>query len=140
MLKQRIVDGNIEIFDTIRKKWILLTEEERVRQLFIQFMIQEKKIPVSFISVERKICVNNIAQRYDIVVHNRQGEIMSVVECKAPEVAISQKVVEQVGRYNKTLRAPVIGVTNGEQHLFFAIDFDTEKITFLNDFPDFQIQ
>ncbi|HXK73575.1 MAG TPA: type I restriction enzyme HsdR N-terminal domain-containing protein, partial [Bacteroidales bacterium] len=115
MLKQRIVDGKIEIFDTIRKKWILLTEEERVRQLFIQFMIQEKKIPVSFISVERKICVNNIAQRYDIVVHNRQGEVMLVVECKAPEVAISQKVVEQVGRYNKTLRAPVIGVTNGEQ-------------------------
>lgn len=136
MLKQRIINGKTEIFDTIRKKWILLTEEERVRQFFIQFIIQEKKIPISFISVERKILVNNVARRYDIVVHNRQGEIMLVVECKAPEVAISQEVVEQVGRYNKTLRAPVIGVTNGHQHRFFAINFETEEITFLHDFPN----
>ncbi len=135
MLKQRQFEGRTEIFDPIRRKWVLLTEEEKVRQFFIHFIIDEKKIPASHISVEKQISVNQLTKRYDIVVHDRQGKAALVVECKAPSVALTQEVLAQVGRYNQTLQAPVIGVTNGKEHLFFSIDFSTSQITLLPDFP-----
>lgn len=135
MLKQRHVEGQTEIFDPIRKKWVSFTEEEKVRQLFILFMIQEKKIPATHISIEKKIIVNGLEKRYDIVVYNRKGQVALVVECKAPSVPITQAVLEQVGNYNKELLAPTIGVTNGKVHYFFAINFETSHIQLLNDFP-----
>ncbi|MEG1556330.1 MAG: type I restriction enzyme HsdR N-terminal domain-containing protein, partial [Bacteroidales bacterium] len=131
MLKQRTVKGRLEIYDPIRKKWLLFTEEERVRQIFILYMIGEKKIPESHISVEKEIQVNGLAKRYDIVIFDDQGNPWMVIECKAPQIEITQEVLEQVGRYNKTLRAPIIGVTNGKVHKFFEIDFETEVITAL---------
>jgi len=135
MLKQRNIEGRTEIFDPIRKKWVSFTEEEKVRQLFILFMIQEKKIPATHISIEKKIIVNGLEKRYDIVVYNRKGQVALVVECKAPSVPITQAVLEQVGNYNKELLAPTIGVTNGKVHYFFAINFETSHIQLLNDFP-----
>lgn len=127
--KQRESNGKREVFDPIRRKWLLLTPEERVRQLFILFLLNVKGVPASHISVEKAITVNGLTQRYDLVVYNLQKKPEIVIECKAPEVEISQKVIEQVGRYNKTLRAPILGVTNGTTHYFFTIDFETEKIT-----------
>ncbi len=135
MLKQRNRDGKSEIFDPIRKKWVALTEEEKVRQIFILFMIQEKKIAPSHISIEKKIIVNGLEKRYDIIVYTRNGKVALVVECKAPNVAITQKVLEQVAQYNKELAAPVVGVTNGKEHYFFAIDFTSGQIALLPDFP-----
>lgn len=127
--KQRESNGKREVFDPIRRKWLLLTPEERVRQLFILFLLNVKGVPASHISVEKAITVNGLTQRYDLVVYNLQKKPEIVIECKAPEVEISQKVIEQVGRYNKTLRAPILGVTNGTTHYFFTIDFETEIIT-----------
>lgn len=126
--RQREKEGKTEVFDPVRKKWLLLTPEERVRQQFILFLLNVKKVPITHISVEKAITVNGLKKRYDLVVFDLEGKPWMVVECKAPEVEITQVVVEQAGRYNKTLRAPVVGVTNGHTQYFFTIDFATEKI------------
>ncbi|PKP19485.1 MAG: restriction endonuclease subunit R [Bacteroidetes bacterium HGW-Bacteroidetes-20] len=129
MPKTRSNNGTYEIFDPIRKKWITLTEEEKVRQFCIQQLIENHKFPVSHIAVERQITVNGMTKRYDIVVFNSNGNPFIVIECKAPHVQINQLVLEQVGRYNKTLKAEIIGVSNGTENRFFKIDFETEVIT-----------
>ncbi|HPT52883.1 MAG TPA: type I restriction enzyme HsdR N-terminal domain-containing protein [Bacteroidales bacterium] len=134
MLRQRQNGEKIEVFDPIRKRWVPLTEEEKVRQFLISYLINEKRIPASHISVERKIIVNGLTKRYDLVVFDSAGVPAIVIECKAPHVAITQKVFAQAGRYNKTLRAPVIGVSNGKSNYFFKIDFETEAIEILPDF------
>lgn len=121
-----------EIFDPIRKKWVAFTEEEKVRQYCIQRLIQTHHFPPTLISVERQITVNSLTKRYDIVIFNKEGQPYLVIECKAPSVKIEQTVLEQVGQYNKTLQAEIIGVTNGIQSYFFKIDFKTEEITLLN--------
>jgi type I site-specific restriction endonuclease len=132
--RQREKDGRTEVFDPIRKKWLVLTPEERVRQQLILFLLNVKKIPASHISVEKAITVNGLTKRYDLVVFGADMKPQMVIECKAPEVEITQAVVEQAGRYNKTLRAPILGVTNGSAHFFFTIDFETEEIRPLTDF------
>lgn len=136
MLKQRTKDGKTEVFDIVRRKWVPMTEEETVRQFLIHFIVEEKKIPVSHLSVERQITVNGLTRRYDLVIFNNLGKPQLVIECKAPHIELSQEVIEQVGRYNKTLHAPFIGVSNGRQHFFFRINFATEAITFCEDFPN----
>lgn len=137
MIKQRQNGGRMEVFDIIRKKWVPLTEEEKVRQYLIHFLVSQKNIPESHLSVERQIAVNGLTRRYDLVVFDRAGAPWLVIECKAPQVELTQTVVEQVGRYNKTLRAPYIAVSNGRQHFFFQIDFETEKITYLENMPEY---
>ncbi len=127
-LKQREHNGRVEIFDPVRRKWLNLTPEERVRQIFILYLLNVKQIPISHISVERAITVNGLTRRYDIVVFNLDKMPEIVIECKAPEVELTQAVIEQAGRYNKTLHANVLGVTNGKESFFFTIDFETEQI------------
>jgi type I site-specific restriction endonuclease len=128
MIKQRIIGDTREFFDPIRKKWVAATPEEEVRQQFIQFLLTVKQIPASHLSVEREISVNGLSRRYDLVVFDQEGKPWMVVECKAPHVKLTQEVMEQAGRYNKTLRAPIIGITNGRENRFFSVDFDTEEI------------
>lgn len=128
-LKIRKKEGRDEVFDHIRRKWLVLTPEERVRQQLILYLLNVKHVPLTHISVERAITVNGLTRRYDLVVYGLDMKPQMVVECKAPEVKITQEVVEQAGRYNKTLHAPVLGVTNGKEHFFFSIDFETEQIT-----------
>ncbi len=132
--RQRENKGQTEVFDPIRKKWLLLTPEERVRQQLILFLLNIRKIPASHISVEKAITVNGLKKRYDLVVFDQEGKPWMVVECKAPEVEITQAVVEQAGRYNSTLHAPILGVTNGHTQYFFTIDFETGSIQPLADF------
>ena len=131
MLQLRNNNNKVEVFDPIRKKWVILTEEEKVRQYCIRQLIDVQNIPISHISVERQIDVNGLRKRYDIVVFSKQGIPWMVIECKAPHIAITQAVLEQAGRYNKTLKAEIIGVTNGVEQRFFKIDYETEEISIL---------
>ena len=131
--KQREREGKTEVFDPIRKKWLVMTPEERVRQQLILFLLNVKRIPASHLSVERAITVNGLTKRYDLVVFGQDMKPHMVIECKAPHVVLTQKVIAQAGRYNKTLRAPILGVTNGSAHFFFTIDFDTEEIRPITD-------
>ncbi len=131
--KQREREGKTEVFDPIRKKWLVMTPEERVRQQLILFLLNVKRIPASHLSVERAITVNGLTKRYDLVVFGQDMKPHMVIECKAPHVELTQEVITQAGRYNKTLRAPILGVTNGSAHFFFTIDFKTEEIRPLTD-------
>lgn len=127
MIKQRQGKEYIEIYDPIRKKWLRQTPEEKVRQLFIQYLLSAKNIPASHISVEREITVNGLSKRYDLVVFDDAGKPWMVIECKAPHIELTQEVMEQAGRYNSTLRAPIVGITNGMDHKFFKVNFEEEN-------------
>ncbi len=128
-------ENKVAIFDEVRKKFIILTPEEWVRQHVVQFLLQEKSYPKSYINVEKLIKVNNLNKRYDVVVFQPDGSIFLLVECKAPEVTITQQTFDQIARYNLTLKAQYLMVTNGLNHYFCQMDFEKETYVFLQDLP-----
>jgi hypothetical protein len=128
-------ENKVAIFDEIRKKFIQLTPEEWVRQHVVHHFIYEKKYPKSLINVEKRIQVNGQTKRYDIVVYHPDGRLRVLVECKAPEVVISQATFDQIARYNTALRADFLMVTNGLNHYFCQMDFEQEKYHFLPELP-----
>ena len=130
-------ENKIAIFDEIRKKFVILTPEEWVRQHVVQFLIADKKYPKSLINVEKVLKLNGITKRYDIVVFNPAGAIMILIECKAPQVKISQLTFDQIARYNMTMQAEVLMVTNGLEHYFCKMDYESEKYDFLPDLPTY---
>jgi hypothetical protein len=131
-------ENKVSIFDEIRKKFILLTPEEWVRQHVVQFLLQDKKYPKSYINVEKLIKINDLSKRYDSVVFQPNGEIFLLIECKAPEVPISQQTFDQIARYNLVLKAKYLMVTNGLNHYFCQMDFENEKYVFLKELPEYK--
>ena len=127
-LKIRENDAQQEVFDPVRQKWVVLTPEERVRQIFILYLLNVKKFPLSHLSVEHAVTVNGMTQRYDLVVFDDALQPYMVVECKAPHVKLTQKVAEQASRYNSVLKAPLLCVTNGVEKKVFEIDFENGRI------------
>lgn len=130
-------ENKVSIFDEIRKKFIILTPEEWVRQHTIRFLLIDKKYPKSYLNVEKTITVNGTKKRYDIVVFKPNGELFLLVECKAPEVTISQQTFDQIARYNLKLNADYLMVTNGVNHYFCAMDFEKEQYVFLKELIDY---
>ena len=130
-------ENKVSIFDEIRKKFIILTPEEWVRQNVVQYLLQEKKYSKSYINVEKLIKVNDLNKRYDIIVYQSNGEIFLLVECKSPEVKITQETFNQIARYNLTLNSKYLMVTNGVNHYFCEMDFINEKYNFLKELPEF---
>jgi hypothetical protein len=130
-------ENKVSIFDEIRKKFVILTPEEWVRQHVIQYLLVEKAYAKSHINVEKVIKINGLTKRYDIVVFQPNGQIFLLVECKAPEVSISQNTFDQIARYNMTLKAQFLMVTNGLNHYFCSIDFEKEQYHFLKELPIF---
>jgi predicted type IV restriction endonuclease len=131
-------ENKVAIFDEIRKKFVVLTPEEWVRQHVVQYLLLEKKYPKSLINVEKLVKVNGLNKRYDIVVFRPNGEIFLLIECKAPEVPISQQTFDQIARYNLKLNAQFLMVTNGLNHYFCQMDFENEKYVFLKEAPEFR--
>ena len=131
-------ENKVAIFDEIRKKFMLLTPEEWVRQHTVQFLLQDKKFPKSYINVEKLIKINDLSKRYDVVVFQPNGEIFLLIECKAPEVPISQNTFDQIARYNLVLKAKYLMVTNGLNHYFCQMDFENEKYIFLKELPEYK--
>lgn len=128
------------IFDALRKKFVVLTPEEWVRQNFIRYLIEEKKYPASLIAIESGLKYNRLSKRCDITVYNRKGEKYMLVECKAPEVKISQDTFNQVAAYNKggNGNTRFLAVTNGLKHYCCELlDGDETGYRFLKGFPDF---
>lgn len=130
-------ENNTHIFDVIRKKFVVLQPEEWVRQHCVQYLIQEKNYPISLINVEKVILINGLKKRYDIVVFNPDGSLAVVVECKAPKVQISQSVFDQIARYNLTLKASCLMVTNGLNHYFCTMNHHLESFEFLETLPNY---
>jgi len=125
------------IFDIIRKKYVVLTPEEWVRQHVILFLIEEKKYPISLIAVEKQLKINSLLKRTDVVVFNTKGTPEILIECKAPSVAISQATFDQIARYNLTAQSNYLMVTNGLDHYFCQIDVENETYVFLKDIPNY---
>lgn len=123
------------IFDPVRKKWLVLTSEEWVRQHCIQFLLKIKSVPMGFIQVEKKINVNGTKKRYDLVVFKPDLSIDLLVECKAPGVEITQKTFDQIARYNLVLKSDYLMLTNGINHFFCKMDFEKGQYLFLQDLP-----
>ncbi|MBT8257054.1 MAG: type I restriction enzyme HsdR N-terminal domain-containing protein [Bacteroidia bacterium] len=127
------------IFDEVRKKFVVLNPEEWVRQHCIQYLIQNKKIPKSLINAEKQLKVNDLNKRYDIVAFHPDGRIFLIVECKAPSVSINQETFDQIARYNLSLNADYLMITNGLDHYFCRMDFDNKTYHFLKEIPNFEL-
>ena len=130
-------ENKVAIFDDIRKKFILLTPEEWVRQHVVKFLHEQKKYPKSHINVEKIIKINGLTKRYDVVVFQPDGNIHLLVECKAPEVNITQHTFDQIARYNMQMNAAHLMVTNGLNHYFCQMDYEQEHYRFLPDIPEY---
>ena len=129
--------GSSTIFDPLRKKHIILTPEEWVRQHFTQYLIQHLKYPKSLIQLERGHAYNTLAKRTDILVYGRSGSPFMLIECKASHIKIDEKVFHQASVYNKTIRAKYLVVTNGVQHFCCLIDQASSSFTFMDELPEF---
>jgi hypothetical protein len=128
-------EGNELILDPLRKKYVRLTPEEWVRQNFISYLINAGSYPPGLIGVEVFFNLNSLKRRVDILVHNRQGKPVMIVECKSPEVKINDKIFEQIVTYNMGFRLPYIVVTNGMVHYACRVYPDKKKYEFLNFIP-----
>jgi len=128
-------DGTQSIYDPLRDQYVRLTPEEWVRQHFLQYLIQELGVPAGLVGVEVAFQYQDQPRRADVIVYDRQGAPLLLVECKAPRVSIGQDAFDQCARYNIVLEAPYLVVTNGLTHYACAIDFDDRSYAFLDDLP-----
>lgn len=125
------------IFDILRKKNVVLTPEEWVRQHYIHFLIKQKQYPKSLIAVEKQLVINNLVKRTDILVFNRNGNPEIIVECKAPQVPINQQTFDQIARYNLQLNATYLVVTNGMHHFYCKMNTKNKTYIFLREIPNY---
>ena len=125
------------IFDLVRKKYLLLTPEEWVRQNFIHYLNKEKKYPLGLMGVEQMVKYNSLKTRADIVMYNTEGKANIIVECKAPDVKITQDTFNQIAKYNSQLKVKYLLVTNGMNHYCCKMDYDSNRITFLEEIPSY---
>ncbi|MEO5603868.1 MAG: type I restriction enzyme HsdR N-terminal domain-containing protein [Cyclobacteriaceae bacterium] len=137
--KLKKASGKVWIFDGIRKKYIVLTPEEWVRQHFVHYLIHEKKYPKTLIKIEGGLRYNQLQKRTDIVVFNREAKPWMIVECKAPTTPVSPDTLTQASVYNATLKAEFLTVTNGLAHYCAHINWLERRTTLLDDTPPYPL-
>lgn len=130
------VAGVRRIFDPVRRKHLVLTPEELLRQLVLQDLLQRKAIPRSRIRVEHTIRFNERSHRCDILVFDREAQPWLLIECKSAKVPLTQKTFEQSARYNLALQVPYLAITNGISTVSCAIDATDGQVRYLDDWPD----
>lgn len=135
--RTKIEGGKKMIFDANRKKFVVLTPEEWVRQNFIQYLIQEKKYPANLMAVEKQILVNGKQRRFDLLVYQKNGQPLLIAEFKAPKVSVSQDAFDQVVRYNMVLRVEHVVVSNGLNHFACQVDYANKSYAFLKNIPEY---
>lgn len=133
--KVKDLNGKPHIYDIIRRKYIMLTPEEWVRQHVIHLLIKHYKYPKSLFAVETGLYYNKLAKRQDIMVLNTDGAPHLLIECKSPDVKLSQATFAQIARYNFTLQPDYLAITNGLTHYCFSVK--SGQIEYLPDFPPF---
>ena len=126
----RTAEGEL-ILDPLRRKYVTLTPEEWVRQNFVQYLIHEGKYPAGLLGIEVTFRQNKLKRRVDILVHNRLGEPVMIVECKSPDIKIDDTVFDQIVRYNMVYKVPYIVVTNGIVNYACLIDHIEKSYEFL---------
>ncbi|NOX84716.1 MAG: type I restriction enzyme HsdR N-terminal domain-containing protein [Chlorobi bacterium] len=137
-LKTRHKEGDkTEIFDEFRKKFIVLTPEEWVRQQFLHFLVNEKRYPPGLIAVEKGIRLNRMQKRFDAVVYSNSGKPLMLLEFKSPEIKLDQHVFDQIAAYNLKMKVNYLLVSNGLQHYCCKIDHRLNSYRFLDKIPDY---
>jgi predicted type IV restriction endonuclease len=130
----QIKENKTFIFDVIRKKYIILTPEEWVRQHFVHYLISNQ-YPKSLINVESGLHYNNLQKRSDVIVYDRQGSPFLLIECKASSILLTQQAVNQALMYNYTLKSKYMAITNGLHHLYYKIDYEKGGSDLLKELP-----
>ena len=125
------------IFDNIRKRYVILTPEEWVRQHLTAWLVQEKKYPASLIAVEMPLRINRMERRADIVLYSSRGKPFMIIECKAPGIKISQKAFDQAARYNMDIKVNYLVVSNGLVHYCARLDHKKANWSFLSGIPEY---
>lgn len=136
-VQTRIFEGQTQIFDSIRRKYVALTPEEWVRQHFINFLVTDRGYSAGLLAIEHQVDVSGMLQRADIVAHNRTGSPIMVVECKATNVEIGNSTFFQAARYNLSLKADYLAITNGLKHYCCKVDLESKQFEFLQEIPHF---
>jgi len=130
--------ANVEIFDIIRKKYIVLTPEEWVRQHFVHYLINHLNYPKSLFRVESGLSYNRLSKRSDILVYNNEMHPFLLVECKSFSVTIKQQGFDQLSIYNSKIRAKYLVLTNGLKHFCCTYDDDQNTYNFLKEIPAYK--
>ncbi len=125
-------EGMKVIFDEVRKKPVALTPEEWVRQHILHYLIYDKQYPKSLIAVEKGVNLNDLQKRVDILIYGTDGNPKMLIECKAPEEKLNEKVFEQIARYNQKLRVPYLWITNGSSNFCCRL---SDRIELLEKIP-----
>ena len=131
-------NGTVMIFDIVRKKYVVLTPEEWVRQHFVHFLIAHKGYPTALLANEVMVKLNGTTKRCDTVLYRRDLSARMIVEYKAPHIEITQAVFDQITRYNMVLKVDYLIVSNGMQHYCCQMDYENQSYTFLQDIPDYK--
>ncbi len=130
--------GKTCVFDIFRKRFVALTPEEWVRQRFLRFLCDHKAYPVGLIAVEASLHYNRLTKRADAIVYGTSGKPLMIIECKSPEVKITQEAFDQVARYNFSFGVDYLAVTNGLRHYCVRKDRQASTWEALNDIPDYK--
>lgn len=134
-LRMRNQGAKTEVFDELRRKFVRLTPEEWVRQHLIHYLRLEKGYPKSLMSVEMPVLLFGMQKRSDVVVFDPNGKPLVIIECKAPQVAINQQVLDQAAAYNLPLQSVYFLLSNGLSHIFCRIDYQQKRYEFLPEIP-----
>jgi len=130
-------NGKKYIFDEVRRRFVLLTPEEWVRQNMVRFLVDDRQYPQALISVEKAFSQFRRRNRYDLLIHDRSGEPLMIVECKAPGVEITQQVFDQATRYNISQKARYMLITNGIKHYCCQMNPGSQQYSFLQEIPEY---
>jgi len=129
------VYGQEKILDIIRKKYVVLTPEEWVRQNVIHYFKEYLGVPVTLMAVEKSFKIGNVSKRFDIAVYDPNGSPVMLTECKSPDVSISQKVFDQAARYNMRLHVHYLFITNGLSHYGGIVDYKNQAFNYIKELP-----
>lgn len=137
-IKLKEEQGKTYVFDAIRKKHLVLTPEEWVRQHVVNYLINSKGVSAALIALEKSHTLNGRLKRSDIMVYGGNGNPLLIVECKAPSVKITQNTFEQIANYNMAFKVSYIMVTNGLSHYVCKIDWENKGYEFLEELPAYE--
>tara|TARA_B100000900_G_C20545536_1_gene702373 strand:+ start:1090 stop:1527 length:438 start_codon:yes stop_codon:yes gene_type:complete len=136
-IKTKLVNSKEYLFDELRKKWILSTPEEEVRQQFWKYLHFEKKYPVSLMAIEKTIVINGLNKRFDLLIYDRNGNPNIIVECKSRNVKINESALDQILSYQYKIGAKYLVLTNGNETYCIGIDLSSKKVMYLEDIPQY---
>lgn len=125
------------IFDFLRKKYVTLTPEEWVRQHFVHYLCECKNYPIGLVANEISLNLNGTAKRCDTVVYDNRLQPRAIIEYKAPNIAVTQKVFSQISRYNLVLKVDYLIISNGLQHYCCKMNYEQNSYSFIDHIPDY---